>query len=85
LDLAHRSLAPANKDGFNAYPLWYAVSFPQWDGYRVVHDPVYTAYTNMNLETGAEPFSLGGVVVLLVIIIVAVALVVLVATRRKGS
>jgi hypothetical protein len=43
LDLAQRSLLPANKDGFNAYPLWYAVSFPQWDGYRVVHDPFYTA------------------------------------------
>ncbi|UCG70148.1 MAG: hypothetical protein JSV09_03790 [Thermoplasmata archaeon] len=24
--------------------LWYAVSFPGWQGKRVVHDPVYTAY-----------------------------------------
>jgi hypothetical protein len=24
--------------------LWYAVSFPSWQGYRVEHDPVYTAY-----------------------------------------
>ncbi|UCF08291.1 MAG: hypothetical protein JSW28_00965, partial [Thermoplasmata archaeon] len=24
--------------------LWYAVSFPGWQGYRVEHDPTYTAY-----------------------------------------
>jgi hypothetical protein len=24
--------------------LWYAVSFPSWQGYRVEHDPTYTAY-----------------------------------------
>ena len=36
MDLAQRSLLPSNEDGFNAYPLWYAVSFPQWDGYKVV-------------------------------------------------
>jgi hypothetical protein len=85
LDLAQRSLLPANKDGFNAYPLWYAVSFPQWDGYKVVHDPVYTAYTDMSLEAAAEPFNLGGLVVLLLIIIAVIAVVVLLVTRKKGS
>lgn len=84
LDLAQRSLLPANRDGFNAVPLWYAVSFPQWDGYRVVHDPVYTAYTNINLEDTAEPLNLGGVLVLLLIVVVIVAFAVLVARRRKG-
>jgi hypothetical protein len=83
LDLAERSLLPANNDGFNAYPLWYAVSFPRWDGYRVVHDPVYTAYTDMN---GAEsPSNVGGVIVLLVIIVAVVVVAVLLATRRKGK
>jgi len=24
---------------------WYAVAFPEWDGYRIEHDPVMTAYT----------------------------------------
>ncbi len=84
MDLAQRSLLPANEDGFNAYPLWYAVSFPQWDGYRVVHDPVYTAYTNMNVDSEAEPFNVGGFVVLLLIIVAVVAVVAVIATRRKG-
>ena len=85
LDLAQRSLLPANADGFNAYPLWYAVSFPQWDGYRVVHDPVYTAYTDMNLGAATEPLNLGGIVVLLLIVVVVIVVVVAVATRKKGD
>jgi len=85
LDLAQRSLLPGIKDGFNAYPLWYAVSFPQWDGYKVVHDPVYTAYTNMNLGTATEPLNLGGLVVLLLIVVVVIVVVVLLATRKKGK
>jgi hypothetical protein len=28
----------------NTAHLWYAVSFPGWQGYRVEHDPTYTAY-----------------------------------------
>ena len=83
LDLAQRSLLPSNEDGFNAYPLWYAVSFPQWDGYRVVHDPVYTAYTN--LGAAAEELNLGGLVVLLLIVVVVIVAVVLLVKRRKGK
>jgi hypothetical protein len=85
MDLAQRSLLPANADGFNAYPLWYAVSFPQWNGYRVVHDPVYTAYTDMNLGSASKLPDLGGLLVLLLIIIVVVVAVVAVATRKKGK
>jgi len=29
---------------FWAAALWYAVAFPSWKGYRVVHDPSYTAF-----------------------------------------
>jgi len=43
-DLAQRSLNLFNPDGFGVSALWYAVCFPSWNGYRVVHDPVYTAY-----------------------------------------
>lgn len=85
MDLAQRSLLPSNEDGFNAYPLWYAVSFPQWDGYRVVHDPTYTAYTNMNVGEEAGPLNVGGLIVLILIIVAVVAVVVVVATRRKTS
>jgi len=85
LDLAQRSLLPTNADGFNAYPLWYAVSFPQWDGYRVVYDPVYTAYTDMNLEDTAGSSNLGGLVALLLIAVVVLVVVVLLVTRKKGK
>jgi len=43
-DLAQRSLNILNPDGFGLRALWYAVCFPSWNGLRVVHDPVYTAY-----------------------------------------
>jgi len=30
---------------------WYAVCFPQWNSYRIEHDPVYTAYTGFSTGT----------------------------------
>jgi hypothetical protein len=39
LDLYNRGRAT-----FWAAAMWYAVSFPSWKGYRVEHDPSYTAY-----------------------------------------
>lgn len=92
LDLEQRSLNITNKDGFNAYPLWYAVSFPQWEGYRVVYDPTYTAYTDI-AETPEQPTTapfpaaaLGALVLiaLIVVIIVAVIAVVLSRSKKKG-
>lgn len=43
-DLMQRSLRLLNPEGFGVRALWYAVCFPSWNGLRVVHDPVYTAY-----------------------------------------
>ncbi|MDH3365273.1 MAG: hypothetical protein OEM29_04645 [Thermoplasmata archaeon] len=86
LDLCQRSLVPSNEDGFNAYPLWYAVSFPQWEGYRVVHDPVYTAYTAFDTpveDEQQEEFDPAGLVILVLVIAVAVVAIVAVATRKK--
>jgi hypothetical protein len=40
-DLKQKSLL-----NFHMNNLWYAVAFPEWDGYRIEHDPVYTAYTS---------------------------------------
>jgi len=85
LDLCQRSLVPSNEEGFNAYPLWYAVSFPQWEGYRVVHDPVYTAYAAFDTPVGDETdeFDPAGLVILVLIIAVAIVAIVAVATRKK--
>jgi hypothetical protein len=33
-----------NQKGFGAKAFWYGVCFPSFDGYRVEHDPTYTAY-----------------------------------------
>jgi len=90
LDLATRSLLPANKQGFNAYPLWYAVSFPEWNGYRVEHDPVYTAYTNINVDQGEEDETpldiagLAGLIVLLLLVVVIIAVVAAVVKKKRG-
>ena len=42
--LAADSTKAVGPKGFGAQAFWYGVFFPGWDGYRVVHDPVYTAY-----------------------------------------
>ncbi len=62
--------------------LWYAVSFPRWDGYRVEHDPVYTAYLIPPEVPGTlAPYI--GVLLLLLIASTVIAVVVFAATRRK--
>ncbi len=33
---------------FVAPPLWYATSFPGWQGYRIEHDPTYTGYADVD-------------------------------------
>lgn len=86
-DLANKTLLPQNKLGFNANPLWYAVSFPRWDGYRVEHDPVYTAYTNMATYEEPPVYWLGTIVSLALIVIPIVLVVVMilaVRSRRKN-
>jgi len=64
--------------------LWYAVSFPRWDGYRVEHDPVYTAYMAPPTTASTPNFAaIAGLLLLIMIIIVVVAVVVVAASRKK--
>ena len=85
-DLMNRSLDPTNKQGFNAHSFWYAVAFPGWNGYRIEHDPVYTAYTNIAAEKSANGnANPGGIIVLGAIIAVVVVAIAVVATRGKGK
>lgn len=86
-DLMNRSLNPTNTQGFNANSFWYAVAFPGWNGYRIEHDPVYTAYTNIAEDQSANnnAAKLGGLIVLFVIIGVVVVAVAVIATRKKGK
>jgi len=46
---------------------WYAVCFPGWDGYRVVHDPVYTAYSSFkDGGAGTKPGGCGSIIVFVI-------------------
>ena len=36
---------------FKTTDLWYGIAFPWYEGYRIEHDPVYTAYSNIGQET----------------------------------
>jgi len=67
---------------FTASPLWYVTAFPLFGGYRVEHDPVYTAYTSIGQTTGGRGLrtwlgialiagaALVGVIVLMIVVIV---------------
>jgi hypothetical protein len=84
LDLATRSLAINNSDGFNARALWYAVSFPHWQGYKVVYDPTYTAYTNIATQNPPPAMNFGiALAAALIVIPIAVVIIVIVASRKK--
>lgn len=71
---------------FYASGLWYAVSFPRWDGYRVEHDPAYTAYM-APATTSPLPQSLGsllGLLLVMAFLMAIIAVIVVVAVSRKG-
>ena len=61
-DLENKSLDGTSLHGLGARAFWYGVFFPGWNGYRVEHDPVYTAYFGEDPGTieddapGFEPF-----------------------------
>jgi len=84
-DLMNRSLNPANSQGFNANSFWYAVAFPGWNGYRIEHDPVYTAYTNIAEEQWTGGAANPGAIVVLVALIAVAAIVIVVLATRKGK
>ena len=83
-DLMNRSLALNNSQGFYAKPFWYAVSFPHWQGYKVVCDPTYTAYTNTATQNPPPAMNFGiALAAALIVIPIAVVIIVIVASRKK--
>ncbi|TXT55817.1 MAG: conserved exported protein of unknown function [Candidatus Thorarchaeota archaeon] len=56
---------------------WYAVTFPEWNGYRVQQDPVYTAYTNLSEQV------LGGRNLLLIAAVGIIALLAVAVVLRR--
>lgn len=67
-------------DAFNNIAFWYAITFPKFGGYRVVHDPVYTAYSNIGQ---AAPPGIPGFPWEAILIGVVVCLVAVFFVRRR--
>ena len=63
---------------------FYIISYPTYDGYRIEHDPLYTAYFAPTTDVIPGPGGIIGVLILL-IIVACIAIVVVVAMRRKTS
>jgi hypothetical protein len=63
---------------------FYIVAYPQYSGYRVEHDPTFTAYIATSEDTTPnQPIASAGVIVIAIVIIaVGVAVAVLLARRK---
>lgn len=67
---------------FHMNTLWYAVAFPEWGGYRIEHDPVYTAYSSFKVGESEEEESsvCGGS---MIIIMATTASVCIISYKRR--
>lgn len=59
---------------------FYIIAYPTYQGYKIVHDPTYTAYYNANTET---PPNWGGLIVLVLIITIVIVTAAVILKRRK--
>ncbi len=87
-DIRERYSSPTDllqrgSDDFTTAAFWYAVAFPSWQGYRVEHDPTYTAYITPVAGTGGVADA--GLLVLLGIVGAVVAAALLLFRRRGRS
>jgi hypothetical protein len=88
-DLKQESLKPTNRYGFFPSSLWYVVCFPEWNGYRVEHDPVYTAYASTDVkgetdeEEDEEPDSLCGSSFMIAVVMISTPGIVIYNNHRK--
>ncbi len=63
---------------------FYAVAYPQYSGYRVEHDPTFTAYIAASQSsTPSIPAGAAGLVILAVVIIAVVIVAAVLVTRRQ--
>jgi hypothetical protein len=65
---------------FNSAAFWYGITFPEAHGYRIVHDPVYTAFSNI----GQAP-SIVGLILLGTIALIALIVIVVQVIRSNGK
>ncbi|UCC92701.1 MAG: hypothetical protein JSW25_08560, partial [Thermoplasmata archaeon] len=69
---------------FVAPPLWYATSFPGWQGYRIEHDPTYTGYADVDyVETVPDEPRTPGFTGLLMLTAIAIPTVIYFVLGRR--
>lgn len=77
------STAQANPKGFGAQAFWYGVCFPKWNGYRVVHDPVYTAFFGNAATTEPEKKTPGFEAIFVLTVLASLVAVHAIISRRR--
>jgi hypothetical protein len=64
---------------------FYTIAYPHYSGYRVEHDPTFTAYIATNTDTSGNPPPTGAVVIIIiaiVIIVVGIGVAAFIARRK---
>jgi hypothetical protein len=62
---------------------FYIIAYPEYSGYRVEHDPTFTAYIAAPQETNVPPSGAGGIIIIAIVIIaVGIGVAVLIARRK---
>jgi len=67
---------------------FYTIAYPEYSGYRVEHDPTFTAYIATNTDTSATPpptTGAGGGLIIVAVIIVAVGIGIAVFIARRKT
>jgi hypothetical protein len=59
---------------------FYIIAYPEYDGFRIEHDPMFTAYIAVQPTSSAVS---GGLVILLLIAVVIAVAVAVFALRKK--
>ena len=64
---------------------FYIVAYPEYSGYRIEHDPTFTAYIAAPQSSAStEPISEGGIIMIIAVVIIAIGLAVgVLLTQRK--
>ncbi len=60
---------------FNSAAFWYGITFPESNGYRVEHDPVYTAFSDIGQAAGTFGLIILGTVALIALIVVVLRVI----------
>jgi hypothetical protein len=69
---------------FWAAPVWYATSFPGWQGNRIVHDPTYTCYADVAYKPEDDDGRVPGFGAAVALLGIAVPALLSVSRRKRG-